>query len=161
MPVAPDDPRPPTPRPGPLPLAPQATALEIRPHDKHDNSRAEGQQKHNGSCHSWLNEFLNPLAARRRWERWPGTYFRRIINLGGPVPEREPLRHFRVALELGRRPCVSKSEQYRRFAQECFDLARNAQDQRTWAVLLHMAQVWSSLAEERVNETNERQSAES
>ncbi len=55
---------------------------------------------------------------------------------------------------------MSKSEQYRRFAQKCFELARNAQDQRTWAVLLHMAQVWSRLAEERVNETNERQSAE-
>jgi hypothetical protein len=56
---------------------------------------------------------------------------------------------------------VSKSDQYRRFAQECLVLARNAEDERARASLLHMAQVWFRLSEERVNETDERQSAES
>jgi hypothetical protein len=54
--------------------------------------------------------------------------------------------------------CVSKSEQYRRFAQACLEIARNAKDERTRASLRHMAQVWFRLAEERVNEANERQS---
>jgi uncharacterized membrane protein len=56
---------------------------------------------------------------------------------------------------------VSKSEQYRRLARACEELARNAEDQRVRASLLHMAQVWLRLAEERVNEADERQSAES
>ena len=56
---------------------------------------------------------------------------------------------------------MSKSDQYRRFAQECLELARNAEDERARASLLHMAQVWLCLAEERVNEADERQSAAS
>ena len=54
---------------------------------------------------------------------------------------------------------MAKSEQYRRFAQACLSLARDAEDERARASLLHMAQVWFRLAEERVNETDERQSA--
>ena len=42
---------------------------------------------------------------------------------------------------------MAKSEQYRRFAQECLLLARNAEDERARASLLHMAQVWFRLAE--------------
>ena len=68
---------------------------------------------------------------------------------------------FALHLGSGRRSCVSRSDQYRRFAQECLVLARNAEDERTRALLLHMAQVWFRLAEERTNETDERQSAES
>jgi hypothetical protein len=56
---------------------------------------------------------------------------------------------------------MSKSEQYRRFAQECLLRARDAEDERTRALLLHMAQVWFRLAEEHSNETDERQSATS
>ena len=56
---------------------------------------------------------------------------------------------------------MTKSEQYRRFAQECLLLARNAEDERTRASLRHMALVWFRLAEERVNETDEKQLAES
>jgi hypothetical protein len=56
---------------------------------------------------------------------------------------------------------VAKSEQYRRYAQGCLLLARNAEDERARASLLHMAQVWFRLAEECVNESVERQSAES
>jgi hypothetical protein len=67
---------------------------------------------------------------------------------------------FRVAV-LGRHPCVARSDQYRRFAHECLVLARGAEDERARASLLHMAQVWCRLAEECVNETDEKQSAKS
>jgi hypothetical protein len=56
---------------------------------------------------------------------------------------------------------VSRSEEYRRYAQECLVLARNVENQRTQALLLHMARVWFRLAEEHENETDEKQSAES
>jgi hypothetical protein len=56
---------------------------------------------------------------------------------------------------------VSKSEQYRRLAQACLEIAHNAEDERARASLLHMAQIWFRLAEERVNEADERQLAES
>ena len=55
---------------------------------------------------------------------------------------------------------MSTSEQYRRFAQACLVLARNAEDQRARASLLHMAHVWFRLAEEHENEAEEKQSAE-
>jgi hypothetical protein len=56
---------------------------------------------------------------------------------------------------------VARSEEYRRFAQECLLLARGAEEERARASLLHMAHVWFRLAEEHVNETDEKQSAES
>jgi hypothetical protein len=56
---------------------------------------------------------------------------------------------------------VSKSDQYRRLARACLELARRAEDERARASLLHMEQVWFRLAEERVNEADERQLAES
>jgi hypothetical protein len=52
-------------------------------------------------------------------------------------------------------------EQYRRYAQASVELARNAEGQRTQALLLHMARVWFRLAEEHEKETDEKQSAES
>jgi hypothetical protein len=61
---------------------------------------------------------------------------------------------FRVALR-GRGLCVSKSEQYRRFAQACLEIAHNAKDERARASLRHMAQVWFRLAEERLNEADD------
>jgi hypothetical protein len=42
---------------------------------------------------------------------------------------------------------LPKSDQYRRFAQECLEMARAA-DEQTRAVLVQMAQVWFRLAEE-------------
>ena len=45
---------------------------------------------------------------------------------------------------------MPRSEQYRRFAQECLVLVRNTEDERARASLLHMAQVWFRLAEECV-----------
>jgi hypothetical protein len=66
---------------------------------------------------------------------------------------------FALSLWLGRRSCVSKSDQYRRLARACLVLARDAEDERARVSLLHMAQVWFRLAEERTNETDERQLA--
>jgi hypothetical protein len=68
---------------------------------------------------------------------------------------------FALRYGLGRRSCVASSEEYRRFAQECLLLARNAEDERARASLLHMAHVWFRLAEEHENEPQEKQSAES
>ena len=56
---------------------------------------------------------------------------------------------------------MARSEEYRRFAQASLEIARNAEDEGVRASLVHMAQVWFRLAEERVNETVERQSTES
>ena len=56
---------------------------------------------------------------------------------------------------------MPSSDQYRRFAQECLVLARDAEDERARASLRHMALVRFRLAEERANEANERQSATS
>jgi hypothetical protein len=41
-----------------------------------------------------------------------------------------------------------KSEQYRRYALECLEIARSTHDERTQASLLQMAQVWLRLAQE-------------
>jgi hypothetical protein len=43
------------------------------------------------------------------------------------------------------------SEEYRRFARECLEMAQSTEDEQTRAVLLHMAQVWLRLAEAREN----------
>ena len=51
---------------------------------------------------------------------------------------------------------MPKSDQYRRFAQECLLLARDAEDERARASLLHMAQVWFRLAEECVSEVERK-----
>ena len=41
---------------------------------------------------------------------------------------------------------MDRSEQYRRFAQECLDMARISESEQTRGVLLQMAQVWFRLA---------------
>jgi hypothetical protein len=43
---------------------------------------------------------------------------------------------------------LSKSEQYRRFARECLEMADVATDRRAQTLLIHMAQVWLRLAQE-------------
>ena len=42
---------------------------------------------------------------------------------------------------------MGRSEKYRRFAQECVEMAKTVECPQTRAVLLHMAQVWFRLAE--------------
>jgi hypothetical protein len=44
---------------------------------------------------------------------------------------------------------VDKSDQYRRFAQECLEIARTTDSEQTRVALLQMAQVWFRLAEAR------------
>ncbi len=46
---------------------------------------------------------------------------------------------------------MAKSEDYRRFAQECLDLSKTLKDERSRAVLIQMAQIWLRLAEELPN----------
>jgi hypothetical protein len=42
---------------------------------------------------------------------------------------------------------MSQAE-YRRFAQECLEISKTVQDERSRALLIHMAQVWLRLADE-------------
>jgi hypothetical protein len=51
---------------------------------------------------------------------------------------------------------MTSSEDYRRYAQECLEMARTAKDERTRAVLSLMAQVWFRLAEEKVPSSNDK-----
>jgi hypothetical protein len=54
---------------------------------------------------------------------------------------------------------MATSEEYRRFAKECLEIARSAQNERSKAALLQMAQVWARLADEHVaSETKKEQS---
>ncbi len=46
-----------------------------------------------------------------------------------------------------------RSDRYRRFAEQCIEMARTARDERTRAVLIQMAQVWFRLAEEHEERT--------
>jgi hypothetical protein len=48
---------------------------------------------------------------------------------------------------------VDRSDQYRRFAQECLDMARTSEGEQTRGVLLQMAQVWFRLA--KVHESDQ------
>ena len=49
---------------------------------------------------------------------------------------------------LARHASMNKSQQYRRFAQECLELAQSIEDQQSRFMLLEMARVWFRLAEE-------------
>ena len=46
----------------------------------------------------------------------------------------------------------NRSDQYRRFAQECLEMARTSESEQTRVVLIQMAQVWFRLAEARASE---------
>jgi hypothetical protein len=47
---------------------------------------------------------------------------------------------------------VNRSDQYRRFAQKCLEMARTSESEQTRVVLIQMAQVWFRLAEARQSE---------
>ncbi len=53
-------------------------------------------------------------------------------------------------------PCMTSSEDYRRYAQACLEMVRTAKDKRTRAIFSQMAQVWFRLAEEKANSSNEK-----
>ena len=50
---------------------------------------------------------------------------------------------------MGGTACVNRSDQYRRFAQECLGMARASDSEQTRVVLIQIAQVWFRLAEAR------------
>jgi hypothetical protein len=47
---------------------------------------------------------------------------------------------------------VGTANQYRRFAEECAQIARTAKSPQSQAALLHMAQVWLRLATRNVSD---------
>jgi hypothetical protein len=47
---------------------------------------------------------------------------------------------------------VDRSDQYRRFAQECLEMAHTSESEQTRVVLIQMAQVWFRLAKARETE---------
>jgi hypothetical protein len=51
---------------------------------------------------------------------------------------------------------MARSEQYRRFAQECLEMAGRAEDARVRAVLIQMAQVWFRLAADDTGDASAR-----
>jgi hypothetical protein len=54
---------------------------------------------------------------------------------------------------MGGVACVDRSDQYRRFAQECLEMAQTSDSGQTRVVLIQMAQVWFRLA--AAHETSE------
>ena len=94
---------------------------------------------------SWPNKTEGKLEDPKRvcvrlgfflWQRCGA----RTVNFS--TKERNVDGAFPLSLWFGRGFCVAKSEQYRRFAAVCLEIARNVEDERTRASLLHMAQVW-------------------
>jgi hypothetical protein len=77
----------------------------------------------------------------------------------GQFPRRDHLRNAYGATALC--SCsegaflMAGAEDYRRFAQECLEMARTAEDPQVRATLLHMAQVWFRLAEGRAGDAEE------
>src|SRR5262249_48381683 len=59
-------------------------------------------------------------------------------------------------LGMGGIACVERSEQYRRFAQECLEMARTSEGDQTRTALIQMAQVWFRLAEARETDEADR-----
>lgn len=61
---------------------------------------------------------------------------------------RNALRRQVFFSSVGGETGLSKSEEYRRFARECLQMADEATDRRVHAIMIHMAQVWVRLAQE-------------
>lgn len=59
------------------------------------------------------------------------------------------LRRFMTLARVGGTAGVHRSDQYRRFAHECLEIARTSESDQTRVVLIQMAQVWFRLAEAR------------
>ena len=53
---------------------------------------------------------------------------------------------------------MERSDDYRRYAKECLDMANTVQDAKSRASLLQMAQVWLRLAQEHDAKTKSDQS---
>jgi hypothetical protein len=71
-------------------------------------------------------------------------------DLYGTHDKWEPPKAFRrCSSSVGGASRMSRSEQYRRFARECMEMACVFGSERNRAALIHMAQVWLRLAEEQ------------
>jgi hypothetical protein len=57
-----------------------------------------------------------------------------------------------VSLGSGGTFGVDRSDQYRRFAHECLEMARTSETDHTRVILIQMAQVWFRLAEALEND---------
>ena len=57
-------------------------------------------------------------------------------------------------------PSMGKPEEYRRYAQECLELASALRVPRARAALHHMAQVWVRLAQDAENQNGRSQKGE-
>ena len=87
------------------------------------------------------------IEQRGRWRRCAGL--RRWAFLTDGRQRRRRNHNGLFALLTRRGPlCMSKSDKYQRFAEECLEIAQTAKDNQAKAVLLHMAQVWFRLAAE-------------
>ena len=98
------------------------------------------------------------LAASFSFDTSIRTDRRMVVNL---ATRKERRWRFRVVAMVGEAFLRQKSDQYRRLARACLELARRAEDERARASLLHMAQVWHRLAEQPASNVEERRSAES
>jgi hypothetical protein len=86
------------------------------------------------------------LSGGRGWAAWPGS-LPILLELDKGVGKAAQVPRM-AFFALRRRPCMSKSDKYQRFAEECLEIAQTAKDNQAKAVLLHMAQVWFRLAAE-------------
>jgi hypothetical protein len=50
-----------------------------------------------------------------------------------------------------------KSEDYRRFAQACLEMAGTAEDDKIRAMLIHMAEVWLRLAQQQAAKAEDKE----
>jgi hypothetical protein len=55
---------------------------------------------------------------------------------------------------------MGRSDEYRRYAKECLDMANTVQDAKARASLLQMAQVWQRLAQQHDAKTDPDQAGE-
>jgi hypothetical protein len=69
-----------------------------------------------------------------------------LIN--GTQNRRNLRKNFGVAASAAGIGTMHRSEQYRRFARECLEMARVFVSERARAALVQMAQVWLRLADE-------------
>ncbi len=95
---------------------------------------------------------------RRRFRRPARAFFRALKRPmlsrqdGRAEPGRGLGRWTQLGPGWGVAIGVDKSDQYRRFAQECLEMARTSDSEQTRGLLVQMAQVWFRLAEARANE---------
>jgi hypothetical protein len=69
----------------------------------------------------------------------------------GLYKSEEPRAFFvRCKLFGGVPALMPQTDEYRRFAQECLEMSKTVQDERSRAVLIQMAQVWFRLAQEKL-----------